>query len=124
MTLLQRLKSPGPKRMLALDGGGIRGALTAGYLVEMEKLLRQRHGNPQLVQTLERMGQPLYRFEAPTGFPDRASFWMNNGAVVERINFGIALTANRIPGTRVDLKGFKDPESAALVLGSPEFQKK
>lgn len=49
MSLLQRLKSPGPKRMLALDGGGIRGALTAGYLVEMEQLLRQRHGNPQLV---------------------------------------------------------------------------
>ena len=49
MSLLQRLESPGPKRMLALDGGGIRGALTAGYLVELEKLLRQRHGNPQLV---------------------------------------------------------------------------
>jgi patatin-like phospholipase/acyl hydrolase len=49
MNLLQRLTSPGPKRMLALDGGGIRGALTAGYLVELEKLLRQRHGNPQLV---------------------------------------------------------------------------
>ena len=49
MSLLQRLKSPGPKRMLALDGGGIRGALTAGYLVEMEQLLRRRHGNPQLV---------------------------------------------------------------------------
>lgn len=49
MSLLQRLKSPGPKRILALDGGGIRGALTAGYLVEMETLLRQRHGNPKLV---------------------------------------------------------------------------
>jgi len=49
MNLLQRLKSPGPKRLLALDGGGIRGALTAGYLVEMETLLRQRHANPKLV---------------------------------------------------------------------------
>jgi hypothetical protein len=28
--LLQRLKSPGPKRMLALNGVGVRGALTAG----------------------------------------------------------------------------------------------
>lgn len=49
MSLLTRLKSPGPKRMLALDGGGIRGALTAGYLVEMESLLRQRHADPKLV---------------------------------------------------------------------------
>jgi uncharacterized protein (DUF1800 family) len=81
-------------------------------------------GSPQLVQFIERMGQPLYRFEAPTGFPDRAGYWMSNGVLVERINFGIALTANRIPGTRVSLEGFKDSESAALVLGSPEFQKK
>jgi patatin-like phospholipase/acyl hydrolase len=49
MSLLTRLKSPGPKRMLALDGGGIRGALSAGFLVEIESLLRQRHKNPQLV---------------------------------------------------------------------------
>ena len=81
-------------------------------------------GSSQLVQTLERMGQPLYRFEAPTGFPDRASYWMNNGVLVERINFGIALTANRIPGTRVDLKGYSNPQSGALYLGSPEFQKR
>lgn len=80
-------------------------------------------GSQQLVAILERMGQPLYRFEAPTGFPDRASYWMSNGSLVERINFGIALTANRISGTRIDLKG-ADPKSAALVLGSPEFQKK
>ncbi len=32
MSLLERLKSKGPKRILSLDGGGIRGALTLGYL--------------------------------------------------------------------------------------------
>ncbi|ADU00246.1 MULTISPECIES: patatin-like phospholipase family protein [Mycolicibacterium] len=34
----------GPKRILALDGGGIRGALTLGYLGRMEDILRDRHG--------------------------------------------------------------------------------
>lgn len=29
--LNRRLTDPGPKRILALDGGGIRGALTLGY---------------------------------------------------------------------------------------------
>jgi predicted acylesterase/phospholipase RssA len=36
MTLVKRFESPGPKKILALDGGGIRGALTLGYLQQME----------------------------------------------------------------------------------------
>ena len=45
MSLLQRFEKQGPKRMLALDGGGIRGALTLGYLQQMEDILRKAHGN-------------------------------------------------------------------------------
>ena len=33
----------GPKRILALDGGGIRGALTLGYLERLEQILKARH---------------------------------------------------------------------------------
>lgn len=49
MTLRDRLTRPGPKRILALDGGGIRGALSLGFLTEIERLLRQRHGNDHLL---------------------------------------------------------------------------
>jgi hypothetical protein len=48
MTLLERLTSDGPKRILALDGGGIRGALTLGYLERIEGILRRRHQKPDL----------------------------------------------------------------------------
>jgi predicted acylesterase/phospholipase RssA len=48
MTLLQRLTSDGPKRILALDGGGIRGALTLGFLERVEQLLRIRHKRADL----------------------------------------------------------------------------
>jgi uncharacterized protein len=48
MALLQRLTAEGPKRILALDGGGIRGALTVGYLERLEAILRQRHQKPDL----------------------------------------------------------------------------
>lgn len=41
--LIKRLTSPGPKRILALDGGGIRGAVTLGFLEEMENILATRH---------------------------------------------------------------------------------
>lgn len=44
-SLHQHLTAPGPKRILALDGGGIRGALTLGFLEKIEDTLRQRHGN-------------------------------------------------------------------------------
>jgi hypothetical protein len=43
--LSERLyNNPGPKRILALDGGGIRGALTLGFLEKMETILRKRYG--------------------------------------------------------------------------------
>jgi uncharacterized protein (DUF1800 family) len=80
--------------------------------------------NPQLGRTIAQMGQPLYQYQAPTGFPDRADYWMSDGAIVARLNFAVALTSNRIPDTRVSLTGFKDAQEAALFLGSPGFQKR
>jgi len=44
-TLDEHLSGSGPKRILALDGGGIRGVLTLAYLQRMEDLLRARHGD-------------------------------------------------------------------------------
>jgi len=46
--LLKRLTAPGPKRILALDGGGVRGALMLGFLEAIEDLLRRRYDRPDL----------------------------------------------------------------------------
>lgn len=48
MALLERLQSDGPKRILALDGGGIRGAMSLGFLERIERILRDRHNDPEL----------------------------------------------------------------------------
>jgi uncharacterized protein (DUF1800 family) len=82
-------------------------------------------GAQAISRLIGQMGQQLYQYPAPTGFPDYAKQWNSDGAILERINFGIALTANRIQGTTVVLKDYNnDPKAAALYLGSPEFQKR
>jgi len=55
---------------------------------------------------LAKMGEPLYGWQAPTGYPDTAEDWVNTGALLERINFAVALASNRIPGTKVNLSKF------------------
>lgn len=57
-------------------------------------------------QLLAKMGEPLYGWQAPTGYPDTAEDWVNTGALLERMNFAVALASNRIPGTKVNLTKF------------------
>jgi patatin-like phospholipase/acyl hydrolase len=42
--LTTRIQAPGPKKILALDGGGIRGMMTVEVLANIENLLRQKLG--------------------------------------------------------------------------------
>jgi uncharacterized protein len=44
MTLSEKIRAPGPKRILALDGGGIRGIVTLEILARIESLLREKSG--------------------------------------------------------------------------------
>jgi uncharacterized protein len=46
--LAARYQRPGPRRLLALDGGGIRGLMTLGVLAAIEKQLQERRDNPHL----------------------------------------------------------------------------
>jgi uncharacterized protein (DUF1800 family) len=66
----------------------------------------ETNGGPAIHQWISKMGEPLYGYQAPTGYPDVAENWVNTGALLERLNFGLALASNRIPGTRVDLSKF------------------
>lgn len=49
MSYRERLDARGPKRLLALDGGGIRGAITLKVLERLESQLREARGDPDLV---------------------------------------------------------------------------
>jgi uncharacterized protein (DUF1800 family) len=63
----------------------------------------ETNGGAGINGMLVNMGEQLYGWQPPTGYPDQAEDWVNTGALLNRLNFGLALASNRIPGTRVDL---------------------
>lgn len=73
----------------------------------------------QVYNWCTKMGQRFYYYQAPTGFPDRANFWINSGALLNRMNFGLALATQKIPGVRINLMALNnnhEPESADDAL--------
>jgi uncharacterized protein (DUF1800 family) len=107
-----------------------------------------------LVQTVRQLGMPLYFCQPPTGYADRADAWVNTGALLDRMNFALALVSGRMRGVDAPtttappsppttslvasaLAGDVSPATAAtlakagdagqaiaLTLGSPEFQRR
>lgn len=63
-------------------------------------------GGPAILALLNKLGEVPYGYQAPTGYPDKAEDWVNTGALLERLNYAIAVASNRIPGTRVNLTAF------------------
>ena len=83
-----------------------------------------------LLQWVGRIGEPLYQCQPPTGYADRANAWVNTGALLNRLNYSLALAENRVNGSREDLPALLGVDSATnaktaleravqLFLGSP-----
>jgi uncharacterized protein (DUF1800 family) len=73
----------------------------------------------QIYNWCTRMGQRFYYYQAPTGFPDRATYWINTGSLLNRMNFGLAFATEKIPGVKLNLAALNDnhePESAEAAL--------
>jgi len=56
---------------------------------------------PRTAQLVAKLGQPIFGRQTPDGWPDRGDAWMNTGAILNRINFGLSLAAGQIPGARL-----------------------
>jgi uncharacterized protein (DUF1800 family) len=52
-------------------------------------------------QAVASLGQPIYGHQAPNGWPETGEAWMNTGAILNRINFGLALAADRLPNAGI-----------------------
>ena len=106
-----------------------------------------------LVRAMQQLGMPLYMCQPPTGYKDTADAWVNTGALVNRMNFALALADGKVPGvaiasrdaiggsaeeavaallggdasesTRATIgKAANAPQLAAFTLGAPEFQRR
>ena len=73
------------------------------------------NGSPAMVAMLNKLGEVPYGYQAPTGYPDTAEDWVNTGALLERLNFAVAIASNRIPGTFVDLKNFEAKDKSQML---------
>ena len=56
-----------------------------------------------LVGWVGRIGEPLYQCQPPTGYSDKAEALVNTGALLNRLNYAIALASNRVRGSQVQL---------------------
>lgn len=73
----------------------------------------------QLFLWCTKMGQKFYYYQAPTGFPDKASYWINSGSLLNRMNFGLAFATEKIPGIKLNLAALNnnhEPESIETAL--------
>ncbi len=58
-----------------------------------------------LVQWTNRIGEPLYACVPPTGYSTKAQDWVNTGALLNRLNYSLALASNRLRGTQSNVTG-------------------
>ena len=95
-----------------------------------------------LIKSLQELGMPLYQCQPPTGYKDTADGWTNTGALVNRMNFALALSRrpeNVRSASALDevlahdlsettrntiAKASSPAQALALTLGSPEFQRR
>lgn len=115
-------------------------------------------GAAPVVQALRTtLGMPLYGCQPPTGYKTTADAWVNTGALLARMNFGLQLVSNQQRAIKVNVttlapdtslaardaligqvlagrisastsatlaKAPNPQQLLALLLGSPEFQKR
>ena len=105
---------------------------------------------PQLLRYLGRMGEPLFLAQPPTGYPDAGTSWVSPDMLLTRMNFATDLVGNRLDGARVQSTAWRDtqpfvrliapdslssatraalaetegPDALALLLATPEFQRR
>src|ERR1700723_2412468 len=79
-----------------------------------------------LVGQLNRMGMPLYGAQPPTGYSMKAETWVSSSALLNRMNFALALTSDKIKAVKADVGQLvkssppNSPQDSTLALSMLE----
>ena len=76
---------------------------------------------PQLVQQLRSFQHLPYMSDVPTGYPETSDEWVNSGAMLQRMNYALALAGGSIRGVRIDPESVLGGRSLAEVRDDPEL---
>ncbi len=77
----------------------------------LRQLKATTDAGPPLLKYLAEMGQPLFQWPTPDGFPDNAAAWQ--GTLLTRWRFALALLYNHLPGTTLDLQSLRAAAEAS-----------
>ncbi len=78
-----------------------------------------------LAQALNRLGMPFYGMQTPNGYDWKSDPWVNTGDLVDRMNFALVLTSDRLPGVTTNWQHLLSGpstgiEQTALTESSPD----
>jgi hypothetical protein len=81
----------------------------------MDRLANARRKTLNL--SIIELGQPLFAYQAPTGYPEDSRKWVNTGALIARMNFSLALAEHNF----VDVNLTTDNLLRGVDIDKPEL---
>jgi uncharacterized protein (DUF1800 family) len=92
-TIIAQQPPPFDKIVPAMEGSGVLGR--GGAADRISKRPRQ-----SLNWHIYELGEPLFACTPPTGYKEISKFWVSPGALIERLNFAMALTQQELNDIR------------------------
>jgi len=94
-TIIPKQRPPFDKLVPTMEGAAVMGRTNAADRISRAK--RQ-----SLNWHILELGEPLFACTPPTGYKEVSKIWVNPGALIERLNFALALTQQRLSDIRFD----------------------
>lgn len=127
-TMSERIADPAPKKVLSIDGGGIRGVIALEVLLEIETMLRRKTGNPNylLSDYFDAIGGTSTGAIIATGLSlgfevsQLLDFYVDNGAAMFRRSHWLSRLRYKFDGT--PLTTLLKQEFGARTLGTRDLR--